>query len=147
VLVRLDCDIVGMFIIWFCTTVEFSVQIKNQDLIITKKLSFVQYLYFCQVWFQWKTHVSSVLLRYTDSDYPFGIFKLFSECAVFEWKWRCAWVFLSFVYRYISIGDPVITGVGLEPRHMYVSVQALCVVLCWSHGQYNSRVIACPYRS
>jgi hypothetical protein len=56
------------------------------------------------------------------------------ECAVFEWKWRCAW-FLSFVYRYISIGDPVITGVGLEPRHM--SVQALCVVFCWGSVGYG----------
>jgi len=58
--------------------------------------------------------VLSVLLRYTDSDCPFGIFKLFFHDSLQYVSFYCLNdCLLSFVYICIAVDNPVIERGGL----------------------------------
>ena len=65
--------------------------------------------------------VLSVLLRYTDSDYPFGIFKLFSQSA----QYRCLyWNYILNTISYASAGScSLICNNGLEFNYPYIVIR------------------------
>jgi Mn2+/Fe2+ NRAMP family transporter len=87
--------------------------------------------------------VLSVLFRYTDSDYPFGIFKLFLDnyvvlpcCCVLSQlhieniKWRLRFNYLVFVCPYmVIVVMSMLAYVGMRSSSLLISTKILLTLL------------------
>jgi len=72
-------DLYNIYIFMHYMSYLYSYSIFTFICMFCRSLFFLLYIFFCTI-------VLSVLLRFTDSDYPFGIFKLFLDCIMLNIK-------------------------------------------------------------